>query len=85
MTFAICSLERLANARLSTVERKLRRAMSIKTLRKRGMQTPILILTAKDAVEDRVLGLDSRADDYLAKPFAFQNCWPVFGRSCAAD
>lgn len=41
------------------------------TLRKRGVQTPVLILTAKDAVEDRVLGLDSGADDYLIKPFAF--------------
>jgi len=41
------------------------------TLRKRGTQTPVLILTAKDAVEDRVLGLDSGADDYLVKPFAF--------------
>ena len=41
------------------------------TLRRRGLQTPVLILTAKDAVEDRVLGLDSGADDYLVKPFAF--------------
>src|ERR1051325_3853498 len=41
------------------------------TLRKRGLQTPVLILTAKDAVEDRVQGLDSGADDYLVKPFAF--------------
>jgi DNA-binding response OmpR family regulator len=41
------------------------------TLRKRGMQTPVLILTAKDAIEDRVFGLDSGADDYLVKPFAF--------------
>ena len=41
------------------------------TLRERGVQTPVLILTAKDAVEDRVLGLDSGADDYLVKPFAF--------------
>ena len=41
------------------------------TLRSRGFQTPVLIRTAKDAVEDRVLGLDSGADDYLIKPFAF--------------
>jgi len=41
------------------------------TLRKRGCQTPVVILTAKDAIEDRVLGLDSGADDYLVKPFAF--------------
>lgn len=41
------------------------------TLRERALTTPVLILTAKDAVEDRVLGLDSGADDYLVKPFAF--------------
>ena len=41
------------------------------TLRKRGIQTPVFVLTAKDAVEDRVLGLDQGADDYLVKPFAF--------------
>jgi len=41
------------------------------TLRKRGIQTPILVLTAKDTIEDRVIGLDQGADDYLTKPFAF--------------
>ncbi len=41
------------------------------TLRSRSLHTPVLILTAKDEVEDRVLGLDCGADDYLVKPFAF--------------
>jgi len=43
----------------------------LRTLRERGLRTPVLVLTARDAVEDRVLGLDSGADDYLVKPFAF--------------
>jgi two-component system OmpR family response regulator len=40
-------------------------------LRSRGNTTPILVLTARDAVPDRVAGLDAGADDYLVKPFAF--------------
>ncbi len=42
----------------------------LQTLRQRHLQTPVLILTACDGVEDRVLGLDLGADDYLVKPFA---------------
>lgn len=41
-------------------------------LRQRGIGTPILMLTARDDVEDRVSGLDAGADDYLPKPFAFK-------------
>lgn len=41
-------------------------------LRARGSRLPILMLTARDAIEDRVKGLDAGADDYLVKPFAFQ-------------
>ena len=42
----------------------------LQTLRKRHVQTPVLILTARDGVDDRVRGLDLGADDYLVKPFA---------------
>jgi DNA-binding response OmpR family regulator len=43
----------------------------LRTLRKEGFKGHVLILTARDTVEDRVRGLDAGADDYLVKPFAF--------------
>ena len=43
-----------------------------RTLRKGGSQVPILMLTARDSVNDRVEGLDAGADDYLVKPFAYE-------------
>jgi DNA-binding response OmpR family regulator len=40
-------------------------------MRERGVKTPVLVLTARDTLQDRVVGLDAGADDYLIKPFAF--------------
>ncbi len=52
-------------------------------LRREGRNTPILMLTSRDAVEDVVRGLDAGADDYLAKPFKFDELLARFGRSTA--
>jgi len=43
----------------------------LKAIRERGIKTPVLVLTARDSLQDRVLGLDTGADDYVIKPFAF--------------
>ena len=44
----------------------------LKSMRKKGIKTPVLFLTARDQIGDRVRGLDLGADDYLVKPFAFE-------------
>ena len=44
---------------------------ALRTLRQHGFETPVLVLTARDTLDDRVTGLDTGADDYLVKPFAF--------------
>src|SRR5438309_7210956 len=44
----------------------------LRQARSKHVETPVLVLTARDAVSDRVRGLDSGADDYLTKPFAFE-------------
>jgi len=43
----------------------------LQALRQRGVKAPVLVLTARDSLQDRVTGLDAGADDYLIKPFAF--------------
>ena len=45
----------------------------LRTLRSRGQATPVIILSARDTVEDRIRGLDLGADDYLVKPVAFED------------
>lgn len=45
---------------------------ALKAMRKKGIKTPVILLTARDAIVDKIKGLDTGADDYLTKPFVFQ-------------
>lgn len=56
----------------------------VSDLRRAGIATPVLMLTARDAVPDKIRGLDSGADDYMTKPFSPQNSWRTYARSPAA-
>ena len=76
-------LEALDYARASTYDAiildimmpKMDGITALKKMREEGIKTPVLMLTAKSQIEDRVLGLDSGADDYLSKPFSSKELW----------
>ena len=56
----------------------------LKKIRNRKVSPPVLILSARDAVDDRVKGLEGGADDYLVKPLRSSNCWRECVCCCAA-
>jgi two-component system OmpR family response regulator len=53
-------------------------------MRRRELSMPVLMLTARDSVSDRIKGLDAGADDYLVKPFDSESCSPASGHYFAA-
>ena len=57
---------------------------TLRRVRAQGSDLPVLMLTARDAIEDRVRGLESGADDYLVKPFALSELVARRARWCAA-
>ena len=52
-------------------------------MRREGITTPVIFLTALGQVSDRTQGLNLGADDYMVKPFAFESCWPGSAACCA--
>src|SRR5206468_8671810 len=60
-----------------------------RSLRRRGVGVPVLVVTARDAVSDRIVGLDAGADDYLVKPFAIEemlaSCRALLRRTGGGD
>jgi len=56
----------------------------LKGLRQAGIKTPVILLTARNELDDRIEGLNLGADDYLAKPFLSKSCWRVFRRCSVA-
>jgi len=59
-------------------------AKSLRSLRKGGFKAPIIMLTGHDTDSDTILGLESGANDYVAKPFRLRCCWRESGRSSAS-
>ena len=53
----------------------------LKIWRESKVSTPVIIITARDGLDDRVSGLDIGADDYVVKPFDLRNCWRGSARS----
>src|SRR5471032_1887345 len=56
----------------------------LRSMRLRKLDTPVLVATARDAVEQRIAGLDAGADDYVLKPMISTNCWRAFAPCCGA-
>ena len=56
-----------------------------KLLRDKNDKIPVLMLTARDSIDDRVIGLDTGADDYLTKPFAFAELFRLLSRCAVAS
>ena len=57
----------------------------LRDLRARKNRTPVLVATARDAVAQRIEGLDAGADDYVLKPYDLDDCWPASVPCCAAQ